>query len=160
MFGVVTYFIVSISHLKYTVKQAFALSDTFATVATGLVIATLVVHCVFVDSDKFFTKVARVQIKNFAVMCADWVLILVMLIYHLCRGETLIQEQKALQDRVMAMRPEPADSVADATTEARSRRKAPLCARLMRAQPLALLFATFFFTYQKLVYFPLLFWFT
>lgn len=30
----------------------------------------------------------------------------------------------------------------------------------MKPQPLAILLATIFFTYQKIIYFPLLFWFT
>jgi len=35
-----------------------------------------------------------------------------------------------------------------------------MCAKLSRAQPFSVLLVTFFFLYQKLFYFPLLFWFT
>jgi len=89
--GVVIYFIVTILHLKYTTKQAFALNDTFATVATGLVIAMVIVHSVYADSDKFFTKVQRVQIKNFVIMAVNWMAILALLIYHLVCGEAIIK---------------------------------------------------------------------
>lgn len=45
-------------------------------------------------------------------------------------------------------------------TDLSRRKRVSVCARLMRAQPLAILLASFFFTYQKVIYFPLQFWFT
>lgn len=45
-------------------------------------------------------------------------------------------------------------------TDLRRRKRISVCARLMKPQPLAILLATIFFTYQKIIYFPLLFWFT
>ena len=90
--GVVTYFIISILHLKYTMKQAFALNDCFATIPSGLVLSIIVVQSVFNNSDKFFTKVSQVHIKNFGVMCGDWVLIFICLVYYSCRCNGIMKE--------------------------------------------------------------------
>jgi len=58
------------------------------------------------------------------------------------------------------MRSAPAANYVDTMTDLRRRKRISICARLMKPQPLAILLATIFFTYQKMVYFPLLFWFT
>jgi hypothetical protein len=55
----VIYFQVAIFYSKYIHKNYIVLNDTFAAIPTGMVLASILVHSVFVDSDKFFTKVAR-----------------------------------------------------------------------------------------------------
>lgn len=42
---------------KFQWKDSFALVDCFGAIAIGLVLSTIVCHAVYVDSDKFFTKV-------------------------------------------------------------------------------------------------------
>lgn len=73
-------------------KQAFALNDTFATIASGLVLSMVIVNSVFSNSDKFFTKISQVHIKNLGVMIGNWVLILIMLVYHLVRCDKIIED--------------------------------------------------------------------
>ena len=53
-------FILGVLANKYMHKDVYALIDTFGAVLIGLTTATILVHAVFVDSDKFFTKVERV----------------------------------------------------------------------------------------------------
>ena len=57
--GIAIYFQVSIYNSKYITKNYLVLNDNFAAIPTGMVLASILVHSVFVDSDKFFTKVAR-----------------------------------------------------------------------------------------------------
>lgn len=45
---------------KYMHRDVYGLIDTFGASIIGLTIATIMVHAVFLDSDKFFTKVQRV----------------------------------------------------------------------------------------------------
>jgi len=42
---------------KYMHRDVYGLIDTFGACVIGLTIATILVHAVFIDSDKFFTKV-------------------------------------------------------------------------------------------------------
>jgi hypothetical protein len=53
---------------KYMHRDVYGMIDTFGASIIGLTIATILVHAVFLDSDKFFTKVQRVQTKNFYIM--------------------------------------------------------------------------------------------
>ena len=53
---------------KYMHRDVYALIDTFGASVIGLTLSTILVHAVFIDSDKFFTKVQRVQTKNFYIM--------------------------------------------------------------------------------------------
>lgn len=70
----------AIFYSKYIHKNYIVLNDTFAAIPTGMVLASILVHSVFVDSDKFFTKVARCQIKNMGIMVFNWFLFLVLFI--------------------------------------------------------------------------------
>jgi len=76
-------------------KQAFALNDCFATIPSGLVLSIIVVQSVFNNTDKFFTKVSQVHIKNFGVMCGDLFLLLVCFVYYACRCDGIMEEQMA-----------------------------------------------------------------
>lgn len=78
-------------------KQAFALNDCFATIPSGLVLSIIVVQSVFNNQDKFFTKVSQVHIKNFGVMCGNWVLLFICLVYYSCRCNGIMEEQMAQQ---------------------------------------------------------------
>ena len=53
-------FVLGILVSKYLHRDIYSLIDTFGAVIIGLTIATITVHSVFLDSDKFFTKVQRV----------------------------------------------------------------------------------------------------
>jgi len=70
---------------KHLYRDLFSLLDTVGAVANGLIIATFVAHGLFVDTDKFFTKVAEAQSKNFAVMVTQWFIFLLLLIFKVVR---------------------------------------------------------------------------
>lgn len=55
---------------KYMFRDSYALIDAFGTIAIGLTLATILVHAVFIDSDKFFTKVGACQFKLLMIMVA------------------------------------------------------------------------------------------
>ena len=52
---------------KYMFRDAYALIDILGSLAIGLTLATILVHAVFIDSDKFFTKVEKCQFKLFMI---------------------------------------------------------------------------------------------
>jgi hypothetical protein len=58
-FSISILFTVSVLVTKYLHQDAFSLVDTVGATALGLALATLIVHCLFSDNEKFFTKVEQ-----------------------------------------------------------------------------------------------------
>ena len=62
-------------------RDSYALIDAFGTVTIGLTLATILIHAVFIDSDKFFTKVPHCQFKLLMIMVGQLVLAIALLVY-------------------------------------------------------------------------------
>ena len=66
---------------KYMFRDAYALIDIFGSLVIGLTLATILVHVIFIDSDKFFTKVEKCQFKLFMIMIGQLILGSALLVY-------------------------------------------------------------------------------
>ena len=136
---------VTILVTKFIWRDTFALLDCFGAISIGLVLSTIITHFVYVDTDKFFTKVESAQTKNFGIMVSQLVIFVILAIYNLFK-KMCRQDSEHLEDETVS------------TDESRPPIRA--WAKLGRAQPFAILFSTFFFLYLKLPQFASLFWFT
>lgn len=74
-------FILGLLVTKYMFRDAYALIDIFGSVVIGLTLATILVHAVFIDSDKFFTKVEKCQFKLFMIMIGQLIIASALLAY-------------------------------------------------------------------------------
>lgn len=74
-------FILGLLVTKYMFRDSYALIDIFGSVVIGLTLATILVHAVFIDSDKFFTKVEKCQFKLFMIMIGQLIIASALLAY-------------------------------------------------------------------------------
>ena len=82
---------------KFIWRDTFALLDCFGSISIGLVLSTIVTHFVYVDTDKFFTKAASAQTKNFGIMVAQLALLVTLAIYNMFK-KMCRQDTEALED--------------------------------------------------------------
>lgn len=103
-------------------RDVYALIDTFGACVIGLTLSTILVHAVFLDSDKFFTKVQRVQTKNFYIMIGQLALGLIILLVRLL----------TVKDKLGELLPEGNVQEAPQHEEQQPRQRGPsVCAKLV-----------------------------
>lgn len=128
-FAVFVFFSISIVHHKSTARASYLISDLFASIATGLAIATFVTQIIYTETDKFFTKADLAQVKNLLVMVFEWIAILIASVLHWRRVK------KAMTEAVVERSP------------TKSLDNPSLCYKFWWAQPFAVLLANAFYTY-------------